>query len=351
MRSARVIAILLASARVHAAPLACPSDTHARSSIAKELSQDWCERSNGTRHGPYRSFRGKLRSAEGQYVDGEQDGAWMSWWDNGQPLDETHYQHGVKHGAWTVRAENGVLMVQGEYRLGKEHGAWTWWHRNGKKKAVASYVDGLKRGRETEWDEDGYVISDGKYDAGKKVGAWVYDDRAASTRERGGFCAGKRCGRWEFFDQGLLAAAGEYRDDRREGVWKQWREGKLYKQGAYSHGKKTGRWTTLDVDAGRKQTEIDCRNGIPEGVRREWWPNGGIRMTGHYVDGQLDGAWTQGDETGHRTSSVYKDGKLVRGDEVEPGYGYDSAADGEHGRMECEPEPHTPWWSPDNDKE
>ena len=46
-------------------PLAYPVDTHARSASSGRSKEEWCERSDGTKHGPYRRFLDAKLAREG----------------------------------------------------------------------------------------------------------------------------------------------------------------------------------------------------------------------------------------------------------------------------------------------
>ena len=99
MRMVAATVVLLA-ARAYASPLVCPTGTQAKTSHDASITQEWCARSDGTRHGPYRSSSNGAKSSEGQYVDGKQDGLWSSWQTNGKPFDQVHYARGLKDGTW-----------------------------------------------------------------------------------------------------------------------------------------------------------------------------------------------------------------------------------------------------------
>jgi antitoxin component YwqK of YwqJK toxin-antitoxin module len=334
-----VVAVLVASAtNVLASPLACPPGTHARGLQGNSLIQEWCERSDGTRHGPYRSFDGNARAAEGQYVDGQQDGPWLSWHTNGTPFEQASYTRGLNDGPWIVFGTTGRVEVQGGYRLGKQHGRWSWWYASGAKKGVVTFLNGREQGHSSEWNEDGSLISDGYYNAGLRVGAWI------EGGARGRYCAGQRCGAWKFVANSGAVTAGEYQGGLRSGVWKQWTDGKLVGRSTYRNGKKNGRSIRWDLDTGVKVSEIECRNGIPHGARDEWRSDGGPRLVGSYVEGKRDGKWTLTDDAGRVTHATFKRGEYVSGDDavdpddasVDPDDVVDS--DGRSGLDECKPD-------------
>jgi antitoxin component YwqK of YwqJK toxin-antitoxin module len=336
----RLLAIcaLFVAGTATAQPLACPAGTVARSTRGDTI-EDWCERADRTRHGPYRSAwapAGKVRQTAGTYSHGLQDGAWQTWRPDGTPWEQTYYRDGKKHGPWLVRHANGRIEVDGEHVADEQHGAWTWWYANGKRQASSAYVHGREHGASTEWDEDGAVTSQGSYHFGDRIGPWLETDWFHTARGR--YCKGERCGRWEVFEDGRLESAGEFRDGRRHGTWSSWLDGELRVRGPYLRGTKHGRWTWWDED-GDLHAQIECRAGEPHGQRREWWEPGKPKLDARYADGRLHGEQLWIDEDGRRRSAHYERGELVRGDPIEPDDGAGLEADGAGGRSRCEPEP------------
>ena len=47
--------------------------------------------------------------------------------------------------------------LQGEYSDGEQQGKWVWWHENGQKSIVGEYKQGHPMGQWTWWNEDGKV--------------------------------------------------------------------------------------------------------------------------------------------------------------------------------------------------
>jgi antitoxin component YwqK of YwqJK toxin-antitoxin module len=305
-------------ASVVAAGFVCPAGTRFRS-LHQHGDEEWCERSDGTKHGRYRS-RSSVGLEEGEYVDGERDGLWLSRRDarigsTDPTTEEVHYRRGVPHGMSTSRYDGGALCAQGENRNGEKHGTWRGWYRDGTPRSIESYVDGVEQGHMTEWDEQGRVVVDGDYDAGKRTGPWLLGYEGGTfDAGRGRFCADKPCGPWQYFREGQLAVAGSYRDGRRDGVWKGWFEGQLYRLGSYSSGLKNGRWTKWLLGTSYKVYEIDCRNGVPQGSYRQWWDSGKLLRSGHYLAGVADGAWREYDDDGKLTGAAsFRRGELVPG--------------------------------------
>ena len=78
--------------------------------------------------------------------DGEPDGLFIYWYENGRKRSEETYKDGKEDGLWTSWYENGQKSEEGTYKDGKEDGLWTSWYENGQKRGEWTYKDGKKEG-------------------------------------------------------------------------------------------------------------------------------------------------------------------------------------------------------------
>ena len=67
----------------------------------------------------------------GSIKNGEEEGAWIRYRDNGQLYSKGNYKNGKKEGAWISYFSNGQLMRKGNYKNGKEDGAWVEYEKDG----------------------------------------------------------------------------------------------------------------------------------------------------------------------------------------------------------------------------
>src|SRR5207249_1018744 len=63
------------------------------------------------------------------------------WW-NAQPAMFTKEGADEKQGAWTSWYSNGQTQMQGEYKHDVEDGVFTWWYPNGQKALEGNYKQG-----------------------------------------------------------------------------------------------------------------------------------------------------------------------------------------------------------------
>lgn len=137
----------------------------------------WCQRSDGTRHGPSRSWfdHGKRKTprSAGAYRDGKKDGDWTWWYRNERKRSMGTYKLGARHGAWTIWHDNGRKSETGHYTQDKADGPWTTWHSNGRLADKGRWALGARTGQWTQWDDKGGVVARGEYVANKRQGVWL----------------------------------------------------------------------------------------------------------------------------------------------------------------------------------
>ena len=85
-------------------------------------------------------------------------------------------QNYLAHGRYVSWYENGQKLQEETWVDGKLNGQFITWYENGMKKQAGYYVDGLMQGLYREWAPDGIKIVEGLMEAGKQQGKWTYWD-------------------------------------------------------------------------------------------------------------------------------------------------------------------------------
>ena len=66
-------------------------------------------------------FDGKVTGQiQGSFSDGEREGSWVGYWDNGQLSLKETYKNGKLDGSWVWYHEDGQLSRKGTYKNGKK---------------------------------------------------------------------------------------------------------------------------------------------------------------------------------------------------------------------------------------
>ncbi|MEO1626980.1 MAG: TonB family protein [Bacteroidota bacterium] len=100
----------------------------------------------------------------------------------------------------------------------------------------------------------------------------------------------------EWYEDGLLAEQGQYRNNKKEGLWKNYKrgEGHLDSYGEYQNGVPTGKWTYL-------------------------YPSGKVKEEANYEDGKRNGHVLYYDEAGTLVKkSLFENGKYISHEQLVP---------------------------------
>ncbi|MFD0861268.1 toxin-antitoxin system YwqK family antitoxin [Sungkyunkwania multivorans] len=112
-------------------------------------------------------MRGKLRIGE-----------WLYYHQNSDLImNKENYKDGVLHGLSQVYYKNGQLLEELHYEDGVLQGAYAKYYPNGQLDHKFVYVDGKIEGPVIYYDVHGKKISEGNYKNNKRVGIWnFYED-------------------------------------------------------------------------------------------------------------------------------------------------------------------------------
>ncbi len=153
-------ALLSALAAATAGCGKCPSGAV----LAGEVGiRQWCEipgaEGAAVKHGPEWIYAddGHLLTTR-HYVDGEFNGKWTTWHDNGKKHSGVEYVDGKEEGTQTIWYESGKVWVKRDFHRGRWDGPKTEWHENGNKAVSGHYHANTPCGEWTSWDESGEEI-------------------------------------------------------------------------------------------------------------------------------------------------------------------------------------------------
>ena len=124
------------------------------------------ERKKLHKHAPdlFRSVRQVWVAPPAKYT-----GMWVTWHVNGQKANEIQYRNGQYDGTFTAFLDDGSKGVQQHYTTGFCHGTDTGWHRNGKKAYEGQHEHDKQVGTWRWWNENGQIESVKEYEAGKRT--------------------------------------------------------------------------------------------------------------------------------------------------------------------------------------
>jgi hypothetical protein len=108
---------------------------------------------------------------QGSFKSGKKDGAWISYWDNGQLSYEGNYKNDKREGVWVSYFDDGTLNRKGSFTNGINEGTWAYYHRNGQLSYKGNWKNGKQDRAWASYNEDGTVdkASTGTFKDGVKI--------------------------------------------------------------------------------------------------------------------------------------------------------------------------------------
>lgn len=124
---------------------------------------------------------------------------------NGKKKAQGTYVNGKLEGAYVEFATNGKKTAEGVLSKGTKNGEWTFWWDDGKKQSRGKFVNGERTGVWVYWDEKGRRLYEGEIrtvgNVEKKQGKWVFFHPNGNKKQEGTFAGGKKDGAWKTYDE------------------------------------------------------------------------------------------------------------------------------------------------------
>ncbi|MDL2241202.1 hypothetical protein LJC69_06205, partial [Bacteroidales bacterium OttesenSCG-928-K22] len=250
-------------------------------------------------------------SSEGTLVNGKPNKYWKSYYENGNIKSKGNRENFELDGIWKFFSEEGKLNLSIEYKNGKKNGNRITYQ---KEVIVSEYFkEDIKEGMSYTYDYDNNVLKSVNYNNDLPNG-WMkeYDKNGRIvqiTRYRSGFIVssewinridnnGLKQGRWvEFHDNDNISKEEFYINDKLTGYAKYYdRNGNLIDVFRYENGNKV----------------IDSKEVIKVDIKKDYYSNGKLKTIATYKNGIADGVRREYDSIGNITESfVFSEGFLV----------------------------------------
>lgn len=261
---------------------------------------------------------GKIAS-EGIMREGKPDGYWKTYNEQGVIISEGNRVNFLLDSTWNFYNDSAKLVLQINYKEGKKEGIrrsfrpgeileetfsndikqgpTNTYFPDGKVKKIVNFVNGYEDGMAREFAHDGTIIALIEYRRG-----FIVDRENINRYDKNGL----KQGRWKYFyDDGKVKLEGIFRDDKRNGYFKEYDEkGMLVDIAKYVNDVKqeeTPELVKLDVKTdyypnGKPKTVASYKGDVPEGIRREYDTTGKVTAAYTYNKGKLIGEGIVDDE-------------------------------------------------------
>jgi antitoxin component YwqK of YwqJK toxin-antitoxin module len=277
-------------------------------------------------------------ASEGNMVDGKPDGYWKNYYPNGNIKSEGNRKNFVIDSTWKFYDEEGKINLEVNYEEGKKNGFRITYlggeinkehfvndvkegnsfvlFPSKKVKMKIPFTSGLEEGIAREYDESGNIIQLITYRKG-----YVVERERINRYDSDSLPHGK----WKWFyadNEELLRMEGTFKHGLKDGYFKEYdREGNLLTATKFVNGEKqemAEELMTLDVrtdyypDGSVKVIGTYNKEGIPEGVRREYNESGQVEKAYVFRKGVIigEGVFTDAGEKEGLWKEYYPDGKL-----------------------------------------
>ena len=276
-------------------------------------------------------------ASEGFMVNGKPDGYWKNYHPNGQLKSEGNRKNFVVDSTWKFYDEEGKLSLEINYANGVKNGFRVTYlgseitkenfvndvkegysyvlYPNQKVKMKIPFVSGLEEGMAREYDESGNIIQLITYKKG-----YVVERERINRYDSDSLANGKW--KWFYDDEENLRMEGTFKHGLKNGNFKEYdREGNLLSATKWVDGEKlemAEELMKLDVRTDYypngvvKVVGTYNKDGIPEGVRREYNEKGKVEKAYIFKKGIIigEGVFTDAGEKEGVWKEYYPDGKL-----------------------------------------
>lgn len=123
---------------------------------------------NGTKEGKWEEYLNTVMNIYRidcivNFSEGQPDGSFVRWYENGQKEVAGIYIGGKKEGLWRYWYESGQKQKERNYSKDLRNGTSTGWDENGQIRITGSFVDGKRHGKLTKWASRGNKTSEASY--------------------------------------------------------------------------------------------------------------------------------------------------------------------------------------------
>jgi uncharacterized protein len=238
----------------------------------------------------YRRFyyqNGKI-SSEGLMVQGKPDGYWKNYFENGLLKSEGNRVDYDLEGPWKFYDDEGTLKLIINYSKGLKHGYRITYTPD--ERIEEYFEEDIKQGTTTYYDNEGYLVRTVPFENGRENGLAKTFNRDSVVIVLMEYRRGVAISR-EFINR-------YDNENRPHGAWKTfYTTGIMREEFVYKHGKLDGYYRKYDRDGNLEsivkyvdgELIIDSDEVFEYEIRRDYYPDMRVKIEGTYRDGVADG--------------------------------------------------------------
>ena len=164
---------------------------------------------------------------EGDFVDGQETGVFKYFWPNGTVKIQNTFSVPGKYCSHEAWDEQGNLIARGFYNQKNRDSVWTFYNQDGKVVKKATYRMGVKYGMHIVFNANGDTVESQNWTDNHRNGPW-YRRIGKKGYMRGTYVMGGLEGKLvEYNDEGQLVREGNYKNGRKDGIYRYYQLGQL----------------------------------------------------------------------------------------------------------------------------
>jgi uncharacterized protein len=264
-------------------------------------------------------FENGIISSTGYMKDGKPEGVWKNYYENGKLKSTGKRTSGMLDSTWVFYNDKGFPALEFNYREGKRDGVQKTFYDSAKVRSVEVFVADKRQGMAKYYKQNGLLSREVPFEEGVESGiAKEYDDEGTviliSTYKNGFLVKDQEINRKDF--RGL-----------RQGPWKHFYENsqQIQWEGIFKNNLKNGTFRDFDSTGKLVRTQefingelVDFSTLNNKGervrmeIRREYYPNAQDKIVGSYKNGVPEGVFREYSMDGEVIDTkVYKEGKVT----------------------------------------
>ncbi|MCD4772726.1 MAG: hypothetical protein K8R41_05005 [Bacteroidales bacterium] len=226
--------------------------------------------------------------SEGNRKNFKLDSTWKFYNDTGNIILEINYKKGKKDGIRKIYREKEIINEN--FKNDIKNGLTQSFYPNGKLKRSVNFIDGLEEGICKEYTKNERIITLFYYKKG-----FIIDKENINRFDQ----QNKKHGIWKYYyPDGKLKLVGKYKHGKKEGFFKEYSNvGDLAKAEKFTNGiiqENVAKLKKLDVKKdyyknGKVKIVASYKDGVPEGIRREYSEDGTIENSYIFKNGVIIG--------------------------------------------------------------
>ena len=206
--------------------------------------------------------------------------------------------NGNKVGFWIEKM--GEITSKGEYVANKKVKNWIGYYPGNMISKIEYFNNGLRDGISIQFDKKGKISLVENYKNGLVHGQSIfYNSMTESPLSETEYAFGKRNGLYrQYYDNGKIQEESMFANDLKNGIsrWNN-KNGQRIAEFNYKAGNFEGVQKTF-YETDTLQSVENYVNNLLSGEAKEFYPGGNVKVSGKYLDGLKDGAWTNYNEMG-----------------------------------------------------